>query len=74
MRQEPVSRRALLLRINRHLQSEDKHLRQSRSNGPYILVSGWSEGGKAVLENHIELEAFARKIGVLNQFEKLEEK
>jgi hypothetical protein len=69
-----VTYRALLLRVNRQLESEGSSLKRCRESasdyselGPYYLVRGGQ-----IVDRKLDLESFARKIGVLNQFEKLE--
>lgn len=71
-----VTYRALLLRVNRQLEAEGSILKRCRESasdygalGPYYLVRGGQ-----IVDRKLDLEAFARKIGVLNQFEKMEEK
>jgi hypothetical protein len=69
-----ITRRALLLRIERQFKTEGKKLKKCRADardfaeiGPYFVVCN----GR-ITASKLELEDFARKIGVLDQFEKLE--
>ncbi len=79
-----VNERTLMRRINRLLAHDDYQLlknRRSRSNnkrqrtereitlGTYFVVG---DGGQRVIETHVDLEAFARKHGVLAAYESLE--
>jgi hypothetical protein len=69
-----ITYRALLLRVNRHLESEGSQLKRCRESasdfaelGPYFLVRNGQ-----ITDRKLNLEDFARKLSVLNQFEKLE--
>ena len=69
-----VTRRALLLRIERQLKTENKKLKKCRADaldfaeiGPYFVICN----GR-ITASKLDLEEYARKIGVLDWFEKLE--
>ena len=69
-----VTYRALLLRVNRQLEAEGSILKRCRESasdygalGPYFVICN----GR-ITASKLDLEEYARKIGVLNHFEKLE--
>ena len=73
----PISSRALIARINRSLRDARKQLIASRPNsaslteiGRYYVVD---VAGNRVIRKHVELEAYAREIGVLRAWERLAE-
>jgi hypothetical protein len=71
----PVGARALSVRINRRISREGQSLRRCRSAreraslGNYYIVEN-----DAVSKTHIELEQYAREIGVLSPHERLDSK
>jgi hypothetical protein len=68
----PVNERALLVRINRRLASEGQQLHSAPRGvareelGRFYLV-----GDDKVLRRDLDLEAFAREIGVLKPWEQV---
>lgn len=74
MKRAPVSRRALVQRINRALSKEGEVLKASRGErarqdlGDYYIVT---LSGRAVLQKDIDIEKLARKLGTLKPFEQL---
>lgn len=69
----PVSKRALVQRINRKLAAEDKILRasvgaQAADLGAYYTID---TNRNAITGKSIDLETYGRKIGALADFEKL---
>jgi hypothetical protein len=68
----PVSTRAISQRLNRLLAVEGKELRKTRG-GPALDALGryYILGNNSVLSHHINLEQFARKLGVLAEHEQL---
>jgi len=70
----PVSERALVARVNRHLVRKGKRGKLMRTKGAaaksalgrYFLLEG-----NRVLETHVDLETFARKLGVLARYDVL---
>lgn len=80
MRKVPISERAVIARINRKLKPEGRQLKTKRGNwrsdisGPYYLLDIERNivvaGGSA--HTRIDLEQFARKSGVLQEWEVLE--
>ena len=72
---KPVSKRALIARVNRKLPEHHriKTLRGERwfSNlGRYYEVDEYTN---AVINTHLDLEAYAKELGVLKGWEKLED-
>jgi hypothetical protein len=71
-----VSVKALVARINRKLKPDDEKLHRSRSPrmvidvGEYYVVR-WPVGG--VVLDHLDLEDYARELGVLQPYEELRE-
>jgi hypothetical protein len=72
----PVSERALTQRINRHLLPQEHRLKTSRGAGEaqqlgrhYVL--NLQRNFVAFEHKHIDIEQFARKIGVLQPWEEL---
>lgn len=72
-----VTERALVARLTRKLASEGLQLKKCRADsrwyndmGQYFAVQ---LDGNAVRERHIDLEALARKAGVLRGFEVLDQ-
>jgi hypothetical protein len=67
----PVTMRALIQRVNRKIAHDGKKLRSSRKRKPifyvvrHSLVSGQ-------IDNVTELEAWARELGVLAEWEQLQ--
>lgn len=72
-----VTERALVARLARKLATEGLQLKKCRSDSPWYNDMGQyyavELGGNAVRERHIELEAWARKAGVLRGFEVLDQ-
>jgi hypothetical protein len=72
----PVGARALLARINRHLSARHRVLKKSRGHvathelGSYYLVD-IDQG--SVVETDIALEPFARELGLMKDWEELDE-
>lgn len=71
----PVSEKALIARINRKLKHENESLKKTRPDskwindlGDYYLVHTLLNTIEA---QHINLDEFAREIGVLADFEKI---
>jgi len=68
----PVSMRALVQRINRRLKADDEVLKSPRGRnarqqlGEYFVLELTCN---AVYDTHIDPEAFGRKLGVLTDFE-----
>ena len=68
----PVTERALIQRINRALRKEDQVLRQARSErvrldlGTFYVVD---VRRNLLLEKDVDLETFARDLGVLKGYE-----
>jgi hypothetical protein len=71
-----VSRRALIQRINRKIAGDWEQLKTNRSErwyqnlGDYYVVN---VERNFIVETHIDLEDYGRKVGVLKDWEKLEE-
>jgi hypothetical protein len=71
-----VTEKAVMARINRKLSHQGEVLRKLRgerwftSLGEYFVVDSRSN---AVIDTHVVLEALAREIGVLNDFEGIQE-
>jgi hypothetical protein len=76
----PVSERAVLQRVNRKLAPQYEALRKWRSAG-YQSGENWEPGDiyhvdysrNAMLEVKIDLESFARKLGVIADWETITE-
>lgn len=74
MKTAPVSRRALIQRINRNLSKEDKILKASRGErarqdlGDYYIIA---LSGRSVLQKDIDVEKLGRQLGTLKPFERL---
>jgi hypothetical protein len=72
----PVSPRALLRRLNRKLQREHEVIKPTRSArwrdelGDYYVVD---LDRNAIARKQVNLEQYARELGVLQEYEKLEE-
>lgn len=72
----PVTERALVQRINRAVHDDDLMLRKPRSErvritlGTYYLVD-WRRN--FVTDKDVDLEAYGRELGVLNDWETLAE-
>jgi hypothetical protein len=73
----PVSRRALVARIARKLQAQDdpEQLRASRSEPQRKKLGDWFvvDCMGQVVYADLDLEKFGRKIGVLRDFEEVED-
>jgi hypothetical protein len=71
----PVTKRALLQRINRKLAKDGLRVNANRSNaaelGAYYLIQGGAHAGQ-VLETGIDLQAKGRELSVLAEWEVLE--
>ncbi|MEJ5370230.1 MAG: hypothetical protein WHT08_18110 [Bryobacteraceae bacterium] len=72
----PVSERALIGRINRRLDRDNKKLFKSRPGsrleanvGRFYVVDVWRN---TVVDTHVDLESYGRELGVLAEWEKLE--
>jgi hypothetical protein len=73
----PIDQRALIGRINRTLAADGKALRKLRHGerargfkpvGHYYVVDTWTSG---IVQTHVDLEVFARELGVLAPHEEL---
>ena len=67
----PITARALIQRVNRHIAHDGQLLKANRGNlhdgfGSFYLVNQ-----TGVLEKHVDLERFAIKIGVIKTWETL---
>jgi hypothetical protein len=78
----PVSERAVIARINRKLKPEGRQLKTKRGgwkkdmSGPYYVLDverNTVVAGGAGQHSRIDLEAFARKLEVLADFETMED-
>jgi hypothetical protein len=74
----PVTRRSLIARINRKLAHGSEKLCKSSPRcestlGEYFIVSTDPHDGRAVLRMGVEVESYARKLGVLDVWEELGE-
>lgn len=73
-KQIPVARRSVIARINRKIRDDDLVLRSARSAqarldvGDYFLVRRINNG-IADADKHVDLEAYARKVGALQDYE-----
>ncbi len=75
-----LTRRALLLRVNRKLQEEGAQVRKTRprGSGPATYDPNLGEffridlKTETIAATHIDLEGLGRKLGVLRAWEKLE--
>jgi hypothetical protein len=74
----PVTKRALLQRVNRKLAAEGRRVKAARGPsavaevGAFYLMNG-RPGHEYVFERDVDLEAMARKLGVLGAWEELSE-
>jgi len=68
----PISKRALVQRINRHLRKQNEALRGKRgeNTGEYYLVD---LGRNTVVQDGVPIEKLGRELGVLKPFERLED-
>lgn len=72
----PVSRRAVLQRVNRKLAKDGLTLKVSTGGQAQIEVGQYfvlDVKRGAVIERHIKLEQFAKKSGVLADWERMED-
>jgi hypothetical protein len=70
-----VSSRATLARINRRLSSEAECLRQSRgtrARADFGEVFYLDLRRNVIVGHHVDVEAFARELGVLQPYERLD--
>jgi hypothetical protein len=74
MMKRPITHRALMARVNRTLESEQKQMRRSRKGtrdleqfGAYYIVSE-----TAVTAHHVDLAEYGKKLGLLKLNEVLE--
>lgn len=72
----PVAERALLARVNRRLAKDGKTLRRNRPTDARLETMGRfcliDTGRGAVGEHHVDLETLARQLGVLHDWEKIQ--
>ena len=73
--QVPINRRALIMRINRKLAPDHSLIITRGEHARAQMGDFWIKDCRrnAVVGKHIDLEAYARKIGVLQAFEKYED-
>ncbi len=71
----PVTIRGVTQRINRSLRKVDQVLKSARSEQVAEVVGSWYVVGenRAIVQKHVDVEALARKLGVLADYERLEE-
>lgn len=73
----PVTKRALLQRINRRLRKEDEMVRATRGDGRARQELGdyyrINFNRNLLLEKQVDLEEVGRELGVLAAYERLEE-
>lgn len=73
----PVSKRALIQRINRALKKDDEALKTARGSqtsstvGDFFIISLDPRMGRSVLHQDVDIERLGRKLGVLKPFEQL---
>jgi hypothetical protein len=67
--QIPVTRSALVQRLNRALAKDDKTLRANRREHTYMLIDLNVNG---CLDRDVDLEGLGRELNVLAEWEKLE--
>jgi hypothetical protein len=73
----PVSKRALIQRINRSLKKDDEALKTARGPqasstiGDFFIVSLDPHHWNAVLHKDVDIEHLGRKLGVLKPYERL---
>jgi hypothetical protein len=67
----PVLMRAVIARVQRELAKEHKKLRKLNKMPAYYLVDTWRN---VVIREVDDIEAFAREIGVLYEYEELQGK
>ena len=71
-----VGRKALLARINRKLKPDLRTVRTLRGNRSRREVGDYYEvdlNRNAIVAMHVDLEDYARELGVLTEWERLEE-
>lgn len=74
MEKLPVSQQALIKRINRKLKQDGQQLKKARgerwksTTGDYFIVD---INRNYIVETHIDLEKYGRKIGALEAYEGL---
>jgi len=71
----PISRRALIARINRMIETRNEQLIISRGDHAKTAVGHYwikDTARNCVLKRNIDLEDYARKLGVLEEFERYE--
>ena len=68
----PITKRALVQRINRHLRGRNEALRGKRgvNTGEYYLVDF---GRNTVIEDSVAIEKLGWELGVLKPYERLED-
>ena len=72
----PVSKRALLQRVNRALRDKGEILKAARSPrvadelGQHFVVR--LTGKRIVTQQHVDVEALGRELGVLSEWERVE--
>ena len=71
----PVTTRAVLQRINRRLGADDEMVKKSRGAGAYALGDYYriDVAKNFVVEKHVDPEALARRLGVLADYEALQD-
>jgi hypothetical protein len=67
----PLSRRALVRRINRRLAHEGQKLYTSRGDRQRAALGNYYVGGKFLLLSHMNLTRLGRELGVLSEFEEV---
>ena len=66
----PVAEQALFRRLDRHLEThEGQRLRRSRTDEPFGRL--YTTNGNAVVRRNLNLEQFARELGLLRPWEEL---
>lgn len=69
----PVSERALFRRINRALKQSGRQLHKARTAKAIVALGGYYVSEKrAIVQQRVKLEPFGRKLGVLQDFEKVQ--
>ncbi len=73
MKHVPVTTRAVLQRVNRALSAHDRRLCVARGKSTTHVGRFYLLDGDQISDTHVELDGFARDLGVLRVYERVAE-
>lgn len=67
----PISTWAVVQRVNRKLSKDGHQLRRARGSAEILMGAYFITDGRRVIEQDVDLEKISRRIGVLQEYERI---